>query len=194
MREIKFRAWNKAQNIIYHNAQNTYDFNCYNYGGCPEDNFKEVIENDDYILMQYTGMKDKNGKEIYEGDILECELYDKTYDNYVVCYDEIQGCYVAENKEGGKIYYQTWEEQTVIGNKFENPELLNAYEDLKENTTKTVEKILDLLKKEKYRDIESMFSYDILYDDECMCYVDFSNNERFDLRIDKLISMKNKKE
>lgn len=72
MRDIKFRAWNKEQNIMYHNAQNTYDFGCCSgYGGCPEDHFGVVIQNKDYILMQYTGEKDINGIEIYEGDIVE---------------------------------------------------------------------------------------------------------------------------
>lgn len=70
MRDIKFRAWNKEQNIMYHNAQNTYDFGCCSgYGGCPEDHFGVVIQNKDYILMQYTGEKDINGIEIYEDDV-----------------------------------------------------------------------------------------------------------------------------
>jgi len=53
MREIKFRAWDKDLHKMY--------------------NKWTVIPDDDrsHILMQYTGLKDKNGKEIYEGDIVK---------------------------------------------------------------------------------------------------------------------------
>jgi uncharacterized phage protein (TIGR01671 family) len=65
MREIKFRAWDTAKNY--------FDFDPLICGGkaCYIDSFDAL---EDYkegriILQQYTGLKDKNGKEIYEGDI-----------------------------------------------------------------------------------------------------------------------------
>ncbi len=68
MREIKFRAWDKANEILSH----VTNIKFWNVG--VEIEVLEGVENGKtpvYILMQYTGFVDKNGKEIYEGDILE---------------------------------------------------------------------------------------------------------------------------
>ena len=61
MREIKFRMWDSLRNV-YEDFFNTYTF--------WEKRTLNTIQ-DYLILEQYTGLKDKNGKEIYEGDIAE---------------------------------------------------------------------------------------------------------------------------
>ena len=63
MREIKFRAWFGDKML------SDLDFVVY-AGGAKENSYGDMIDLKDSILMQYTSLKDKNGVEIYEGDIV----------------------------------------------------------------------------------------------------------------------------
>ena len=132
MREIKFRAWDKAYkhmindfNPICHGEMNIFDFSFLA-------RWREGI-----IPMQYTGLKDKKGKEIYEGDILETGQY--TYGPVVVIWDVGTCSYDLQTKDGSEqehlfdtsgksdLGYVFWE---VIGNIYENPELLGRGDDV----------------------------------------------------------------
>ena len=125
MRELKFRVWDDFLNDWHATAATTefmdkcnkgYNFNIVCFGN-PE---RVHIE-------QYTGLKDKNGKEIYEGDIVENTYEDVGKVRYEVRWE--CGRFIMESKKpynfvqiGMGVYSHSSE---VIGNIHENGDLLN---------------------------------------------------------------------
>jgi uncharacterized phage protein (TIGR01671 family) len=85
------------------------------FGNWERGGYKEAI------FQQFTGLLDKNGKEIYEGDIVKRLNTEYIYE---VVYNEENAAYFLQNKdgEGPLSYYRKVVE--VIGNIFENPELI----------------------------------------------------------------------
>lgn len=128
MREIKFRAWNGTSI-----EQPVYDA-IKQYGSSKAK---------PYILMQFTGVRDKNGKEIYEGDVLKArtsyfdlEAYMKVYYNLIDARFEAQGFrWVDEEATSShrslappqcEHLFGAMKRAKVIGNIYENPELLEG--------------------------------------------------------------------
>ena len=119
MREIKFRAWDKSNkemfNVEIMNFQKRQVYKD-SVSYCKFENIE---------LMQYTGLKDKNEKEIYEGDIVKLRA---NHGIGVVKYYDEWGAFVVEYIKPkplvvlGISYYK--EDIEVIGNIYENPELI----------------------------------------------------------------------
>lgn len=66
MRELKFRAWYKTEKKMIYNIQNEFEERVELGMDC----FSDYLNNDNFIVNQFTGLTDKEGKEIYEDDIL----------------------------------------------------------------------------------------------------------------------------
>lgn len=76
---------------------------------------------DEYVVQQYTTLKDKNGKDIYEGDIVRGEFFDEEYRHVEIIEHEVVFHGGAFNIAGSNWHKPSLE---IIGNIFENPELL----------------------------------------------------------------------
>ena len=133
MREIKFRAWDKNQKVmrticnIHFNMDDKAQF-------LYDDENKEGYWCHSCELMQYTGLKDKNGKEIYEGDIVK--YYDSTTMWLEANIKWLGACFGVETTENPIPLYEFLDqyiyektparilEIEIIGNIHSNPELL----------------------------------------------------------------------
>ena len=110
MREIKFRAWDTEKKIMYY-------IDLYEYMSFNEEAQDDMITLNarNNGLMQYTGLKDKNGKEIYEGDIVYgYGLVHFIGGRYVIVYD----------KEMTSFEDLLGDDDEIIGNILETPELV----------------------------------------------------------------------
>jgi len=96
-REIKFRAWDKKNKRMMELGD---IFKCFEAG-----NYLDNLREDLIIIMQYTGLKDKNGKEIYEGDF----VYLAGYGNYQVVFPFIELYEAEAEKDIGEIIGNIYE-------------------------------------------------------------------------------------
>ena len=107
-REIKFRIWDS----VYLNWKNPEDYT-----------YTELFLDDKYIVQQFTGMIDEDGKDIYEGDIIFCKVY-YGIENRIGIVDYFASSFIVDWRNQIDDPLDEIPDIKVIGNIFENPELL----------------------------------------------------------------------
>ena len=136
MREIKFRAWDNFNNRMIQNdrilkicfVKSNHIPSLVVYSNRNIENHTEIRENDkqycsEFELMQYTGLKDKNGKEIYEGDILT-----SAFSKRIVIFDENTCSFMLKDIDLRNELFSLTKEKSknleIIGNIYENKDLI----------------------------------------------------------------------
>jgi len=117
MREIKFRTYYETSRFFSKGLMH-YFSDMEQFITFFSQDYEMLIKS---TLMQYTGLKDKNGKEIYEGDILKTDFNDIAEVKYGL------GCFhIESNQDYESITLFEWSDDMseVIGNIYENPELI----------------------------------------------------------------------
>ena len=119
MKELKFRVWEEREN-----AYDTWSYILGANGNLFRNAYGALIGCDkkDYIVERYTGLKDKNGQEIYEGDIVEYDWYIRNGKSYrvkeKVVFDDMGARVCGHNR------IRNCSGVEVIGNIHENADLL----------------------------------------------------------------------
>lgn len=140
MREFKFRVWSKARKIFVIDGMSIEEIQ---QDASQSLELPLIISQEECIWQQYTGLKDRDGKDIYEGDIVmsiynkEIALVDFNNENYgkvlgwnllsIAFFDPKQDRFVNTERRAVEYYYgeSPGENWVIIGNIFQNPELLN---------------------------------------------------------------------
>lgn len=128
----KFRAWDTTNKEMF---KDTFAITESGEVVTVEQDFvtdaPEYVFVDNLVIMQSTGLKDKNGKEIFEGDVLAIET-DEGVTNLKVFWDEKHALFMFESKKYNEkdLLAELVEDNTypfeIIGNIYENKELLDA--------------------------------------------------------------------
>jgi uncharacterized phage protein (TIGR01671 family) len=119
-RVIKFRAYHKVNKTMEYEGWNKYKNGNETY--CSKTTL--FMYGEDAEIMQFTGLTDKNGVEIYEGDVVE-KCYGSSVKTGVVAWHQERAMFILQDGFNEPLYQLPLNMIEAIGNVFENPELLN---------------------------------------------------------------------
>lgn len=131
----RFRAWNKATKEMY-GADDIIAINfeekeicvqtIYFEQGLPDSRDLDYYDFDDIVLMQSTGMRDKNDREIFEGDVVKMAKNVYSEPTYYEVVRHRGGAYRLESKQYGCELWLRYTDCEIAGDIYKNPELLEV--------------------------------------------------------------------
>ena len=122
----RFRAWLKKKQEMDNEIDHISWLEDELY--CIGDGITYMVSAEDLVLMQSTGLVDKNGKEIFEGDIVKMSKDVYSEPTYYEVVKHYGGAYCLKSKQHGCELWLRHTDCEVVGNVYENPELLEVKE------------------------------------------------------------------
>jgi len=125
MRPIKFRAWDKRDMVMWLPDKHRAGYITKTTGNCEcSKPFSDVLGDERYELLQFTGLLDKNGVEIYEFDYLNVWLDGLGNETFEVQWDTHKARFILIDKLGDTWSFDDSNDMEVIGNVWESRHLL----------------------------------------------------------------------
>ena len=139
-----YRAWDKNQQIMrgvkgLFWTKNNLVAHCSPMGNNFDKFFTAILNDGEYHLMQSTGLFDKNGKEIFESDIVKTTRFFGRADEsggfyeyekeFIGIVKQLEGAWVIDTEKGAVYLWSDIDENEVLGNIWENPKLLEEIKD-----------------------------------------------------------------
>jgi uncharacterized phage protein (TIGR01671 family) len=121
MREIKFRAWDIDRRVMVDDLLRSSETKARKMELLGLHEYAKMLAGDFYsqfVVMQYAGLKDNNGREIYEGDVLDFTDANGTKGGKTIVEYEFKKLAALQQR------MPLWDTVEVIGNIYENPELI----------------------------------------------------------------------
>ena len=129
----KFKVWHKELKMMFEVKSLVFTLNLATIASKNDLFPSRTCSFDDIILMQSTGLFDKNGKEIFEGDIVKTTIFFGRADESGGFYEyekeligivkQLEGAWVIDTEKGAVYLWSDINENEVLGNTWENPEL-----------------------------------------------------------------------
>ena len=135
----KFKVWHKELKMMFEVKSLVFTLNLATIASKNDLFPSRTCSFDDIILMQFTGLVDKNGKEIFESDIVKTTIFFGRADESGGFYEyekeligivkQLEGAWVIDTEKGAVYLWSDINENEVLGNIWENPKLLEEIKD-----------------------------------------------------------------